>query len=61
MQAVAEADTVRLYALRYDNWKAYLAAALFVAGNIVVPQLCHLVPGGGPTWLPIYFFTLVGA
>lgn len=61
MQAVAATDTVRLYALRYDNWKAYLAAAFFVAGNIVVPQLCHLVPGGGPTWLPIYFFTLVGA
>ena len=26
-----------------------------------MPQLCHLVPQGGPTWLPIYFFTLVGA
>lgn len=61
VQAVPATERVRLYALRYDNWKAYLAAALFVAGNIAVPQLCHLVPGGGPTWLPIYFFTLVGA
>ena len=38
-----------------------LVAALFVMGNIALPQLCHLVPQGGITWLPIYFFTLVGA
>lgn len=24
-----------------------------------MPQLCHLVPAGGPTLLPIYFFTLI--
>lgn len=34
---------------------------LFVIGNIALPQLFHLVPQGGMTWLPIYFFTLVGA
>lgn len=39
----------------------FLPATLFIAGNIVLPQITHLVPGGGPTWLPIYFFTLVGA
>lgn len=27
----------------------------------VLPQICHLVPQGGLRWLPIYFFTLVGA
>ena len=27
----------------------------------IFPQLFHLIPGGGPTWLPIYFFTLVSA
>ena len=32
-----------------------------MAGNIVLPQICHLVPQGGLRWLPIYFFTLVGA
>lgn len=41
--------------------RTYLAAAVFILGNIVVPQLIHLVPGGGLTWLPIYFFTLIGA
>lgn len=28
---------------------------------MIVPQLCHTVNMGGPTWLPIYLFTLVGA
>lgn len=53
--------TVKLYSLEYDNVKTYLAASLFVLGNIAIPQLFHLIPQGGITWLPIYFFTLVGA
>lgn len=53
--------TVKLYSLEYDNARTYLAALLFVLGNIIVPQLFHLVPQGGITLLPIYFFTLVGA
>ena len=52
-----ETTAVKLYSLDYRDAKTYLAAALFVAGNIVLPQICHLVP----QWLPIYFFTLVGA
>lgn len=52
---------VKLYDLGYAEAKTYLAAALFVMGNIALPQLFHLVPQGGVTWLPIYFFTLVGA
>ena len=38
-----------------------MVAALFAMGNIVLPQLFHTIHMGGPTWLPIYFFTLVGA
>lgn len=34
---------------------------MFVAGNVVLPQLCHLVPRGGMALLPIYFFTLIAA
>ena len=41
--------------------RTLLFAAIFTIGNILLPQLCHLVPNGGQTWLPIYFFTLVGA
>lgn len=53
--------TVNLYAYSYREAKTYLVAALFVLGNIALPQLFHLVPKGGMIWLPIYFFTLVGA
>lgn len=53
--------TVKLYSLDYSNVKTYLAASLFVLGNLVMPQLFHLIPQGGMIWLPIYFFTLVGA
>ena len=34
---------------------------MFVAGNLILPQLCHLVPQGGLILLPIYFFTLIAA
>jgi len=53
--------TVKLYSLSYTELKTYLAASLFIMGNIVFPQLTHLVPNGGITLLPIYFFTLIGA
>lgn len=53
--------TIKLYTLGYTNVRTYMMAALFVLGNIVLPQLFHLVPQGGMMWLPIYFFTLVGA
>ncbi|MCM1077193.1 MAG: ECF transporter S component [Bacteroides sp.] len=53
--------TLNLQSLRFDDRRTYLTAALFVVGNIVLPQIFHLVPQGGVTWLPIYFFTLIGA
>ena len=45
-----------VYSLNYRESKTYAAAALFVVGNILLPQLCHLMPQGGLVWLPIYFF-----
>ena len=56
-----KATTAKLYSLDYRSVKTYWVAALFVLGNILLPQLCHFVPQGGLIWLPIYFFTLVGA
>ena len=56
-----QTTTVKLYSLPYNNVKTYLAAILFVLGNLAMPRLFHLMPQGGVTWLPIYFFTLVGA
>ena len=56
-----QTESVKLYSLRYNEAKTYIAAALFVLGNIVLPQLCHIVPNGGRMLLPIYFFTLIAA
>lgn len=56
-----QTTTVKLYSLPYSNVKTYLTALPFVLGNLAMPQLFHLIPQGGVIWLPIYFFTLVGA
>jgi hypothetical protein len=53
--------TAKLYSFNLSNAKTYLIASLFVVGNLVFPQLAHLVPNGGFILLPIYFFTLVAA
>lgn len=56
-----ETKISKFYSLDYDNVKTYLLASLFILGNLALPQFFHLIPQGGVTWLPIYFFTLVGA
>lgn len=53
--------TLKLESLRFDMSKTWLMAGLFVAGNLVLPQIAHFVPQGGPMLLPIYFFTLIAA
>lgn len=53
--------SVKLYTLDYNQAKTYWIATLLIAGNLLLPQCFHLVPQGGMTWLPIYFFTLIGA
>lgn len=55
------ATTAKLYSLDFSNVKTYLFASLFVIGNLLFPQLAHLVPNGGLILLPIYFFTLIAA
>ena len=53
--------TAKLNYLSLSNSKTYLLASLFLLGNLVFPQLAHLVPQGGLIFLPIYFFTLIAA
>lgn len=53
--------TVTLYSPGYREARTYIMAALFMTGNIILPQLCHTIPQGGLILLPIYFFTLIGA
>lgn len=54
-------SAVNLYSLNFSELRTYLFATLFVVGNIVLPQVCHLIPQGGFMLLPIYFFTLIAA
>ena len=53
--------TAKLNYLSLGNTKTYLLASFFVLGNLVFPQLAHLIPQGGYILLPIYFFTLIAA
>ena len=52
---------IKIYNLDFDQLKTYLFVTLFVAGNIIFPQLCHLIPNAGHIFLPIYFFTLIAS
>ena len=56
-----QTTALKLYSLNFSQLKTYLVAAAFVIGNMLLPQLCHLVPQGGFIFLPIYCFTLIGA
>ena len=53
--------TVRLYTLNYDEAKTYMWTAIFVACNLVLPQVFHLIPQGGIIFSPLSFVILVGA
>ena len=57
----SNARAIRLYSLGWREMRTWLFAGLFIVGNIVLPQLCHLIPQGGLMLLPIYFFTLIAA
>ena len=57
----SNATAIRLYSLGWREMRTYMFALLFIVGNIVLPQLCHLFPQGGLILLPIYFFTLIAA
>ena len=57
----SNATAVKLYSFGWREARTYMFALLFIAGNIILPQLCHLFPQGGLIMLPIYFFTLISA
>ena len=55
-----EANVI-LYALNYDEAKTYLWATVFVACNLVLPQVFHLIPQGGVIFSPLSLVILAGA
>ena len=54
-------NAVRLYAFNYDEAKTYLWAMVFVACNLVLPQVFHLIPQGGVIFSPLSLIILAGA
>jgi hypothetical protein len=52
---------VRLYAFNYDEARTYLWAMVFVACNLVLPQVFHLIPQGGVVFSPLSLVILAGA
>ena len=52
---------IRIYNYGFKELRTYLFVTLFVIGNLLLPQLCHLIPDGGKILLPIYFFTLIAS
>lgn len=48
------------FELKLTSIETCLKSLLFIAANIALPHLFHLIPGGGIMFLPIYFFTLCG-
>ena len=53
--------SARLYTLSYSEAKTYMWAAIFVACNLVLPQVFHLIPQGGIIFAPLSLVILAGA
>ena len=53
--------SIKLYSLSYSEIRTYIMAAIFVACNIALPQLFHLIPQGGIIFAPLSLVILVGA
>ena len=59
-ETIMEASA-RLYTLNYDEAKTYMWAAIFVACNLVLPQVFHLIPQRGIIFAPLSLVILAGA
>ena len=53
--------SARLYTLTYDEARTYLWATVFVAFNLLLPQVFHLIPQGGIIFAPLSLVILAGA
>ena len=53
--------SARLYTLNYGDVKTNLWAGVFVACNMVLPHLFHLIPQGGIMFAPLSLVILAGS
>jgi len=48
------------YVLKFTDIRFYIFVTAFVAMNIAIPWACHYIsPSAGPTFLPMFFFSLL--
>ena len=59
MSVIAPSATTQRSSLGLLDLRPYAFAAVFTAGNLLLPLAVHSVPQGGLIFLPILFFTLV--
>ena len=50
-----------MFALAFNEVRTYLWACVFILSNLVLPQVCHLIPQGGVMLAPLSFVILAGA
>lgn len=53
--------SVKLYSLSYTESRTYLWATVFIACNLVLPHVFHLIPQGGLIFAPLSFVILAGS
>ena len=50
-----------MFTLAFNEVRTYLWACVFILSNLVLPQVCHLIPQGGVMLAPLSFVILAGA
>ena len=50
-----------MFTLAFNETRTYLWSAVFILCNLVLPQVCHLIPQGGVMLAPLSFVILAGA
>ena len=50
-----------MFTLAFNETRTYLWSAVFILCNLVLPQVCHLIPEGGIVLAPLSFVIMAGA
>ena len=50
-----------MFALAFNEVRTYFWAVVFILSNLVLPQVCHLIPQGGVMLAPLSFVIMAGA
>lgn len=59
LSGVLKGNEFNVVNLGVKDLRTYLFGLVFIAGNVLLPWMCHQFALGGPMFLPIYFFALI--